>query len=109
MKTLVEYQLEDGTSVLIEGEPEEGLVRASRDRSGNIVTRANQNFTAAMSSIKSSVKTIRSEIEILEADEVELTLGLTTAGETGVFVIGKGTAEANFTITLKWKKGENKK
>ena len=105
-KTLVEYQLEGGTTVLIEGEHEDGgVVKASRDRGGNVVMRANQNLKAAMSNVRLFAKEILSEVETLHVDEAEITLGLSTAGETGILAISKGTADANFTITLKWKKG----
>jgi hypothetical protein len=109
MKTLIEYQLEDGITVFIEGESEDGgIAKVSRDRSGNVIMMANQNFKSAMASVTSSASTLLREIEDMGVVEAEITVGLTTAGETGTFIIGKGTENANFAITLKWRRGGTK-
>ena len=42
-------------------------------------------------------------------DEVEVTFGLKAAGEAGNFAVAKVGAEASYTVTLKWKREEEKK
>ena len=43
-----------------------------------------------------------------QADEVEVSFGLKASGELGSFMIAKVEAEANYSVTLKWKKDKEK-
>ena len=103
MATYIEYELEDGGTLLVEiKEPEGGLQKAARGRDGNIVIKATKKFRAALESVKRSATLLRQELDELKADEVEVKFGLTTTGELGNFAVGKIGVEANYEVTLKW-------
>ena len=103
MATYIEYELEDGTTVLIESsEPESGVVRASRDKEGNVIKKAGQKFEAALAGIKPWADALRQQLDDLLADEIEVTFGVKAVGEAGNFAVGKVGAEANYEVTLKW-------
>ena len=103
MATYIEYELEDGTTVLIESsEPESGVVRASRDKEGNVIKKAGQKFEAALAGIKPWADALRRQLDDLLADEIEVTFGVKAVGEAGNFAVGKVGAEANYEVTLKW-------
>jgi hypothetical protein len=106
MGNFIEYQLEDGTTILIQAaQPQQtgGITKASRsDAVGNVINSVNQKFADAFAGVKSSALVMRRQFEELQADEVEVTFGLTATGELGNFAIGQIGAEANYEITLKW-------
>lgn len=104
MATFIEYQLEDGTTILVETpEPKTGgVTKASRDPLGNAIVSANKKFEAAFDSVKKSAVIVRRQLEDLRADEVEVVFGLKATGEAGNFAIGQVGVEANYTVTLKW-------
>lgn len=102
MATYVEYELEDGSTVLIAtDEPAGGLVKAG-SKDGHDVIPSGKKFEEAVAGVKPTAATLRRELGDLEAQEVEITFGIKTIGEAGVFVIGKVGMEANFEVTLKW-------
>lgn len=106
MSNFYEYQLEDGTTVLVQTSQKKpaGLTKVSRgDKVGNVISSVNQKFTDAFAGVKASAVVLRRQLEELQADEVEVTFGLTATGEFGNFAIGQVGAEANYEITLKWK------
>ena len=107
MATYIEYELEDGTTVLIESsEPGSGVVRASRDKEGNVIKKAGQKFEAALAGIKPWADALRRQLDDLLADEIEVTFGVKAVGEAGNFAVGKVGAEANYEVTLKWSNKE---
>jgi hypothetical protein len=108
MTRLVEFPLEDGTSVYIE--VDDKLSRSEsqedEDRIGvkdEIVRRASQTFEDALSSIKPVANAIINKVQSFNqpADEVEVKFGLKLSAELGA-VIASGNAEVNYEITLKW-------
>jgi hypothetical protein len=109
MTTYIEYQLEDGTTLLIETEEPKagGVTRASRDKEGNIIKKSERKFEAALAGVKSSAAALRAQLEELRADEVTVTFGLKATGEAGNFAIGKVGMEASYTVTLKWSNEES--
>jgi hypothetical protein len=103
MPTYVEYKLEDGSTVLIETEePAGGVVKAARGPDDVARIQAQKKFEEALQGIKPWVKALRQQLNDLVADEVEVTFGIKTVGEVGVFAVGKLGAEANYEVTLKW-------
>lgn len=105
MATYLEYQLDDGTTILVEIEEPKtsGVTKASRDTVGNVIQSVNQKFEDAFAGIKKSALALRQQLEEMRADEVEVTFGLKATGDLGNFAVGKVGAEANYTVTLKWK------
>ena len=104
MTTYIEYQLEDGTKVLVEVEEGKGggVTKASRDKVGNVIASVNQKFEDAFAGVKQSALILRRQLEEMRADEVEVTFGLKATGDFGNFAIGKVGAEANYTVKMKW-------
>ena len=103
MATYIEYELEDGGTLLVEiTEPEGGVQKAARRKDGNVIIKAGQKFQAALASVKQSAVTLRQELDELKADEVDVKFGLKTTGELGNFAIGEVGVEANYEVTLKW-------
>lgn len=104
MGTYLEYELEDGTTILIEGEEPKGsgVTKASRDKDGNVIKKTDTTFHDALAGVKRSASVLRAQLNELKADEVEVTFGLKAVGEAGVFGISKVGLEANYTVKLKW-------
>jgi len=104
MGAYLEYQLEDGTTILVETDQPQatGVTKASRDKEGNVVTSVSQKFEDAFAGVKKSALVVRRQLEEMRADEVTVTFGLKATGEAGNFAIGKVGIEANYTVTLKW-------
>ncbi len=107
MPTYIEYQNEDGSTVLIElAEAAGGVVRASRD--GMKVVETGKKFKEAFASIRGTIKDLVAEMGALQVEEGEVKFGLKALAEAGVFAVGKVGGEMNYEVTLKWKKPEEK-
>ena len=107
MKKLVEFELEDGTTMLVEvdePEPEAGLVQA-----GLVFGDVRQTFEEGLDKTKSLAGKIIAKFRGLHdsPDEIELEFGLKLSTEAGVFLASAGM-EANYTVTLTWKKDKKK-
>lgn len=103
MTTYVEYELEDGTTLLIEAEEAAGgLVPASRSAEGIAKIQARKTFEEALQGIKPWARTLCQQLEDLVTDEIEVTFGIKAVGEAGIFAVGKVGAEANYEVTLRW-------
>jgi Trypsin-co-occurring domain 1 len=105
MKKLVEFELEGGGTVVAEVEALDdgsGLERVSRDGG---IEKASQTFDAALVKVKATAqKLIGGLSDLLVApDEIELEFGVKLSAKAGV-VIASADSEANFKISLKWKK-----
>ena len=109
MKKLVEFPLEDGTSILVEVEENEagGVIKAAR--AGDTVEKASKTFEQAMDKVRPAASAIIAKIRGLHdaPDEVEVQFGLKLSAEAGAFVAAAGV-DANYAVTLKWKKEEKK-
>ncbi len=104
MTTFIEYELEDGTTILIEAtESEGGMVPVAARDGKPIIKKAGKKFAEALDSVKAQAQAIQGKLHELKADEVEVKFSLTTTGELGNFAVGKVGIEANYEITLKWK------
>jgi hypothetical protein len=105
-----EYILDDGSSLLIEvpdPEPTGGVVRAARGGEKSLPEKIGEalKFDQALASAKKSVLAMQAAFEEAKADEVEVKFGLKATGELGgSFMVAKGGIEANYEVTLKWKK-----
>lgn len=109
MAVYVEYPLEDGTLLVkvpendgIEGI--EGLFECSLTDNDTVIIKAGKRFSEAFHNITRSVSEIKKELQSAQADEVEVKFGLVTTGKLGNFAVGEVGVEANYEVTLKWKK-----
>ncbi len=104
MPQFIRYTLEDGSELLIEATGSEGgVVRAGLSEK---IETAKTSFDAALDSVRLSALQIRKKLHDVQADEVEVKFGLKATGEIGnnMFAVGKAGIEANYEVTLKWKK-----
>jgi hypothetical protein len=104
MPQFIRYTLEDGSELLIEATGSEGgVVRAGLSEK---IETARTSFDTALDSVRLSALQIRKKLHDVQADEVEVKFGLKATGEFGnnVFAVGKAGVEANYEVTLKWKK-----
>jgi hypothetical protein len=107
MPTYIEYQNDDGSTVLIElAEASGGVVKASKD--GLKVVETGKKFKEAFASIRSTIKDLVAEMDALRVEEGEVKFGLKALAEANVFAVGKVGGEVNYEVTLKWKKPAEK-
>ena len=115
----IEYKLDENTTLLVQApadfEPDQpemgfgGPIKAANDPAKQVkegITRAGKTFQQALEPVHQGAQWMLRQLEDLQADEVELKFGLITTGEVGNFAIGKVGVEANYEVTLKWKKKE---
>ena len=104
MKHLIEFPLEDGTTMLVEvEEPEqEGLERVSR---GDVIERAQQTLEKSLEKVRPAAQFILEKLRGLHdsPDEIEVQFGLKLNATSGAVLAAAGM-EANYTVRLKWAK-----
>lgn len=104
MKRLIEFALDDNTSLLVEVDESElgGLVEASSP--GEVIAKARVSFEEALDKVKPAANVIIKKLRSLhdQPDEIEVEFGLKLSAEAGAVLAAAG-AEANYAVTLKWK------
>jgi len=105
MKRLVEFPLEDGSSMLVEVEEleQDGLERVSR-RDPGMIERAQQTFEKSLDKVKPAAQYILAKLRELQdsPDEIEVQFGLNLSAAAGI-VLASGIT-ANYMVKLKWVK-----
>ncbi|MEK7324866.1 MAG: CU044_2847 family protein [Chloroflexota bacterium] len=111
MSKYVEFLLEGGGTILIEAEDENkttgGFVRSGAgDAAKEAVEQAKQSFDASIENVRKSANLLVTKLRDLSEppDEMDVTFRLKASGELGNIAVGKAGAEANYIVTLKWKK-----
>jgi hypothetical protein len=105
MKHLVEFALEDGSTITAEvDEPEfkKAVTRGALPL--QVIDQAGQTFEAALEKIKPAATVIIAKLrDIVDApSEIEVEFGLKLSAEAGALIASAAT-EANFKVTLSWK------
>jgi hypothetical protein len=111
MKHLVAFPMKDGSPIVVEvDEPESegGVVRAARP--GEIVETAKQTFEDALARVQPAAEAL---IEGLREsggslDEAAVRFGIKLSAKAGA-IFAWGGGEANFDVTLTWKRKEEQK
>ena len=104
MATYFEYELPDGTKVLVEAVQDQNtVVKASSRGSEEGVIKTGEQLGEALGGVGRSAMTLRQTFQSFAADDIEIKFSLKATGEAGIFVIGKVGMEANYEVTLKWK------
>jgi hypothetical protein len=98
MGTYIQYELEDGSTILLATD-EEGVVQAG---AGDVIKKSQKRFEEALKAVKPSIAALYRQLRDMEAEEVQVAFGLKAMGEAGNFAIGKLGVEANYQVTLKW-------
>ncbi len=106
MKQLVEFPLADGGSILVEVDAPEGGRLVPASRGGETVAKAQQTFEAALDKVRPAASAIIAKLRALHdpPDEIEVEFGLKMSAEAGAFIAAAGV-EANYKVTLTWKRG----
>jgi hypothetical protein len=114
MSKYVEFQLEDGTTILIESADEKksgggGFVPATRGND-EPTEKAKVTFEQAVQSVRGSANLLVSKLRDLSQppDEMEVTFSLKTSAEVGTLFVAKGGAEASYHVALRWRREEKK-
>lgn len=107
MKRLIEFPLEDGSSIVVETDepaPEGGVIRAARP--GEVAETARQTFEAALEKLKPVAGTIIAKLRGLSdpPDEAVVEFGLKMSAQAGAVVVATIGAEAHYKVTLTWRR-----
>jgi hypothetical protein len=106
MKRLVEFPLEDGTTVLVESDEPDSkgpVVRGVGPR--EIAEKAEQTFETALGKIKPAAAAVIAKLRDLSdpPEQVAIEFGIKLGAKAGAFITS-ADAEATFKITLTWKR-----
>ena len=102
---LIEFQLKNGATLLIEGinENKDNRKRRGSDKQ-ELIAKAEKTLFEAIDTAKSAAEVVLDSFkEMNSPDEIELQFGIKMAAKAGV-VIAAVSSEANFQVTLKWSK-----
>lgn len=110
MKDLVEFDLDEGGSILVEVDDADlaaDYVRASTP--GEVAAKAETTFESSLSVIRTSASKVLEQVASLETEktrlsEVEVEFGIKLSGKVGA-IIASTEAEGHFQVTLKWTRG----
>jgi len=106
MKSLIEYPLADGGSILVEVEQSEaeGVVRVARP--GEIAVKASKTFEEAFDSIKPAITSLMSRLKELNTPgQIGIEFGIKLGAKAGA-IFTSADVEANFKVSLTWKCGD---
>lgn len=106
MKRLIEFSLDEDDSILVEvDEPEVSDDLDLVARPGELIDKTKQSFAEAVEKIKPVATIIITKLRSINdpPDEVEVKFGVKMSAVAGAIIAAAGV-EANYEITLKWKK-----
>jgi hypothetical protein len=115
MAKYIQFTTEDGSTFLVETQETEvysddGIVKAGLDEViGKTITAAQTLFEKAVDNViqhnaKAFLQAIRNLPEQDKPESMDVTFTLKATGELGNTAVARGTGEANYTITLTWKR-----
>jgi Trypsin-co-occurring domain 1 len=107
MKRLVEFPLDQGGSVVIEvEEPPSGPVTRGigKDRP-SLVEKADETFEDATAAVTPAAQSLLARLRSIEdpPDEIGIVFGVQLSAQTGAF-IASVAAQANFTVSMTWRR-----
>jgi Trypsin-co-occurring domain 1 len=108
---VVSSQSEDGSSILIEVDPEQletlavgsGLVGGTAGVEEKAADKLREISDAIAEVCRDVSERVRAAVGAAAPDELGLEFGVTLAGEAGFAVITKASAEATMKVTATWK------
>ena len=109
MKRFVAFKLNDGSTIVVEvDEPETvgGAVRAARSPK-DLLDEAKHSFDEALQKIQVATESAITSLRNLsqKPDEITMEFGFNFSAEFGA-IIAKASADANYKVTLNWKRKE---
>ena len=105
---LTEFTVGDDLSIMVESdEPDRGFQPVSRAGGRGRDDNTPRSFTDAMDRVGPLANQLVEKLKDLveQPEEVEVEFGIKLSAAAGV-VVAKAGSEANFKITLTWRKGE---
>ncbi len=109
MKRLIEFPLEDGSNIVVEvDEPHELRGTTPVARPGELFVKAQLTLAQALDKIQPAATGIITRLRTLSdpPDEISVAFGIKLSGEVGAFIASSGV-EANYAVTLTWKRSES--
>jgi hypothetical protein len=102
----VTCRLEDGSSVVFEVEEGSQAGPQPVSRISEALEKAEQSFDRSLDSIRNFAGAVLEKLRQAPEppQEIQLVFGLKALAEISGFAIAKASAEANYTVTLKWVK-----
>ncbi len=102
-KHLVEFELEDGSTIAVEAEGEgRGAQRVTRGGREGETEKAESKFTEAVAKVKPAAELVLNAFrELNTPDEIGLEFGVKFSAKAGAFLASAGS-EATFKVSLKW-------
>ena len=105
MSELVEYELDDGTRVLIEVEERDTGPVTRGGRGGDLVKRADGTLEQALRRIGPVTAAAFAQLRDMAEppDEIDIEFGVKLSADVGAIIARTG-GEANFKISLRWRR-----
>jgi hypothetical protein len=105
MAFLIEVPLNGSASVVMEIDAEEDSAIVRSSRPGEIVATAAQSLDTALQRLKPMAETLVTRLRDVgeRPDEIGIEFGLKMSMEAGL-VVAHTSGEANFKVTLQWKR-----
>ncbi len=99
-KQLVEFELEDGSSIVFETQSDAGTQRiATRS---DVPEKSDDRFEQVASRIRPAAKIVLNALKELNTPtEINMEFGLKFSAKTGV-IIASADSEVNFKVSIKW-------
>jgi hypothetical protein len=108
VKRLVEFPLEQGGSVVVEidGPPDGPVMRGLGKDYPFLAERTGKTFEQATASVVPAARSLMTRLRSIEdrPDEIGIDSGVQLSAQTGAF-IASVAAEANFTVSMTWRRG----
>jgi hypothetical protein len=108
MKRLVEFPLAQGGSVLVEVDDPPGgpVMRGIGTARSALVEKADETFEDATAAVTPAASSLIARLRLLDdpPDEVGIEFGVRLSAQTGAF-IASVAAEANFKVSMTWRRG----
>lgn len=99
---LIEYPLENGTTILVETQTsEEATARISSEGT----EAAGQKFEEAVNKAEPALLAVTNLMKKLQPEEATVEVGFKFSAKAGV-ILASADSEATFKVTLKWKRHE---
>jgi hypothetical protein len=107
LRRLVEFHLEDGTSIFVEAESVSGPVTRG-GKAGELAVEAGETFEGALARVQPAAVAIVDRLRGLAdaPEEIEVEFGIQLSAEVGAFV-AKAAGEGNFRVAMRWKRGSS--
>ena len=102
MKQLVEFELPNKSTILVEVDEPETPGPKPVARPGEMAVKAKKTFEEALDNIEPMLSAIKKKFDEMEesADEVEVKFGFKLTGQAGAVITVGG--EASYEITMRW-------